>query len=379
MKKAEQKAERKAERKAVRKGMSEREPGDARLDEALRLLYRAERDSDGSLSEVRERVLAAARAQTRTVEPVDASRVRRRWSPVAAAAAVLMLIAFVPLLTSQRDEQPSPPTVPAATGPKPLSAHDVFERAALAAASRSETALESGWYRYIAEYDWVHGQGGSSALGQVRELWVPSNRHDEWRLSLGNSSSSVPDHAPAAEPEQRLPDHAPAPGKTEQQRIPNPDTRARCGRFSDYPAIDCADARSAYSDAFYAGLPGDGAALLDALPARSGRPGADVWQVAVEVLRTGMVPRAVRARLYRGLAGLPGIQVADRRATLGERTGVALGLERAGERETRLELVVDPGTGEFLGTRTRSSDGQLLRARAVTVAVVDGITARPGS
>lgn len=344
--------------------MSEREPCDARLDEALRLLHRAERDSEGSLSETRERVLAAARAENRTVERVEVNRARRRWLPaVAAAAAVLMLLALVPLAASQWDEQPRRPTAPVANAPGQQSARDVLERAARAAAGVSANAPKP-WYRYIIEHDVSYGVDRAAQTRKVRELWVPPNPQDQWRLI----DSDVQVHTSGT-----------TAARAREQGIPNIEARANCGRFVEYPEIDCTDPGSAYSDAFYAGLPTEGPALLDALRAKLGGPGTDVWAAASEVLRTGMAPREVRAALYRGLAGLPGIHVAEQRAVLGERTGVALGVERAGEPETRTELVVDPDTGEFLGTRTRSADGRLLRARAVTVAAVGDITARPGS
>ncbi|MCJ1688459.1 hypothetical protein [Rathayibacter sp. VKM Ac-2927] len=120
--------------------------------------------------------------------------------------------------------------------------------------------------------------------------------------------------------------------------------------------------------------PREALAALRRLPWGDGTD-AGVLSGAAELLRSGMLAGAERSTLYRALAMIPGIRIADRSAVLDGRTGIAFSLDA----DVNVpEIVIDPTTGLFIGERTLTSSdqgaipaGTAEQYTAVTTTVVD--------
>ncbi|MBI1378905.1 MAG: hypothetical protein GC157_15715 [Frankiales bacterium] len=139
------------------------------------------------------------------------------------------------------------------------------------------------------------------------------------------------------------------------------------------------------SPEFVAALPLDPQALRDALYAAAAGHGSsadgEAFVYAADLLRTGLVPADLRAALYRVLATVPGVEVSDRTAAVGARSGVALSYSEAVD-GIRQEIVVDPATGELVGEREVAVTaldgipaGTVIGESAVSRTVVDAVPA----
>ncbi|ROS30019.1 hypothetical protein EDF22_1778 [Rathayibacter sp. PhB127] len=120
--------------------------------------------------------------------------------------------------------------------------------------------------------------------------------------------------------------------------------------------------------------PGEALAALRRLPWGDGTD-AGALSGAAELLRSGTLTGAERSTLYRALAMIPGIRIADGSAVLDGRTGIAFSLDADADVP---EIVIDPATGLFIGERTLTSSdqgaipaGTEQQYTAVTTLVVD--------
>lgn len=167
---------------------------------------------------------------------------------------------------------------------------------------------------------------------------------------------------------------------------------------ADVPRAD--ERLRAAAGTFYGGDEGAGFDDLDALPRDPYRllnhiyrvtlgtgpsPDTEVLVFIADRLRIGTVPADLRAAMYQAAAMVPGVTFVDDQATLDGRTGVAIGrVEDAWG--TRVEIIIDPATGEFIGERevsvrdsdeygTRLPAGTVRSWTAVTTTVVDAAPA----
>lgn len=165
---------------------------------------------------------------------------------------------------------------------------------------------------------------------------------------------------------------------------------------SESESFENGDLLRAPAGAFYGGPEYAGFDDLDALPRDPYRllnyiyratlgagpsPDTEALVFIADRLRIGAVPADLRAAMYQAAALIPGVTFVDGQATLDGRTGVAIGrVEDAWG--TRMEIIVDPATGEFIGerevaVRDLDEDGEPLLAgtvlswTAVTTTVVD--------
>ncbi|MGI8417075.1 MAG: CU044_5270 family protein, partial [Nakamurella sp.] len=134
-----------------------------------------------------------------------------------------------------------------------------------------------------------------------------------------------------------------------------------------------------------AALPRDPATLYARLAAdtkgHGSDPNTEMLVYATDALRTGLLPADLRAALYRALAKVPGMEIADSTANLDGRVGVAFGIQDAIQRD---ETIIDPANGSFIGEREISTQaeggipaGTVTGYTAVTTAVVDTIGQPP--
>ena len=321
---------------------------EAELDTALRAL-RSDVDSDvARFASAREELLAAAGGPPveRLAEP---SPPRRSWWM--ASAAVVLVVGIV--LVAQY--------VRIGGNHTPAGAAEQLE---LAADNVRDEPVGPGQYRYVASHGWTlfavvsNGAMESAARGeQIMKLWVPRDRRDDW-MARGVPCRNT----------TTLPSGDPIDPAKQESCMPEPYEKVGpCGIFADGidPEAACTVRGNWLSpnQKFLDSLPRDPDALRARLLAdyetvlnRNPTPLSDAppWQriflYAGKVLTSGLAPADLRAAVYRVLAGIDGIEVTDHDASLDGRRGVAFG--RVDDSGVRHELVVDPSTGEFIGTRT---------------------------
>lgn len=78
-------------------------------------------------------------------------------------------------------------------------------------------------------------------------------------------------------------------------------------------------------------------------------PDGEALVFIADTLRTGVVPAELRAALYKAAAGIPGVTIVDRAATLDGQTGIAFGRDESNG--VRQEVIIDPNTGLMIGER----------------------------
>lgn len=358
------------------------------LDQALHLLNLDARGADPSLDDVRARVLAAARA-----ERAPRARRGRAWwiAPVAAAAAAALVTGVVVVRGGDPSREDAAGGATSGTAPSValLSAKEVLNTAADAIRT-SDPQLAPGQYRYIREHAWYsRGTSFGQPVGEPetglkgytylvetsRSVWIPRDATQDWmeRREWGPGVKWLGGSVPESEAT------APTPTVT--------DTGERIGKCGDFfpgtqPAKVCGDPADWDSPAFYEALPRDPAALVEHLrqaTAHRGSSPATMFHWGVEILRAGLMPADLRASWYRALAMIEGVQVHDSAVTLDGRQGVAIGIDDPRERR---DLIVDPGTGEFIGERTVAgprpdspwiAPGTVTGFSSITTKVVDGM------
>ena len=134
---------------------------------------------------------------------------------------------------------------------------------------------------------------------------------------------------------------------------------------SESDSFESGDLLRAPGGAFYGGSARAGFDDLDTLPrdpylllnyiyrvtlGAGPSPDTEALVFMADRLRTGVVPADLRAAMYRAAAMIPGVEFVDGQATLDGRTGVAIGRVE-GAWGTRMEIIIDPATGEFIGER----------------------------
>lgn len=99
-------------------------------------------------------------------------------------------------------------------------------------------------------------------------------------------------------------------------------------------------------------------------------------------LATGLVPADLRSAMYEVLAKIPGTTITHDAVTLDGRTGTAIGRDEPNREGEHSEIVIDPDTGAYLGSRTLTGSasrlwpaGTVSDSSSVTTTVVDGVPA----
>lgn len=162
-------------------------------------------------------------------------------------------------------------------------------------------------------------------------------------------------------------------------------------------SFETGDLLRAPAGTFYGGAAGAGYDDLTALPRDPYRllnyiyratlgagpsPDTEALVFIADRLRIGNVPADLRAAMYQAAAMIPGVEFLDDQVTLDGRTGVAIGREEQAW-GSRVEIIVDPKTGTFIGEReilVKDQDGlpagTVTRWSAVTTTITD--SAPPG-
>lgn len=157
--------------------------------------------------------------------------------------------------------------------------------------------------------------------------------------------------------------------------------RAAAGAFYGAPSLVGEDALN--------GLPRDPYRLLNHIYrvtlGTGPSPDTEALVFIADRLRSGVVPAELRAAMYEAAALIPGVEFVDGQVTLDGRVGVAIGRDED-VWGARMEIIIDPETGEFIGERTvslRDQDGipagTTLEWTAVTTQVVASAPEDAGS
>ncbi len=215
------------------------------------------------------------------------------------------------------------------------AAADSLARAAAAAITTSDPVVGPGQYLEVstrAVYAST-GESGTYLAHQDGQMYIPADHNDEW-VWVRDPETVAKTFGPASE--KQAAEDAPAAG-------PGEVVRAAKGAFYNGGPMDWG----------FDGLPRDPHQLLNYIyRARAGQdvsPDTAAVRFIADTLRTGVVPADLRASLYGALAGVPGVSISDRAATLDGRTGVAFGRDEGNG--LRQEIIIDPATGLMIGER----------------------------
>ncbi len=223
--------------------------------------------------------------------------------------------------------------------PQPASAASVLRTSANALQRSGESlALAPGDYLYTKTATWFRYTQLTPRPIVVRSI------HEEWiaRDGTGRNRNDVVSGS-------RGPGGPGDPTRSTDDRLR---ATARPFLLSTVPSISLSYRQLRRLPADPAGL----TAVVDRIATRSrvalSFPGGQLQAVVKFALLRGLAqtpaPPRVRAALYRVLATTPGIRLVGRRTDSVGRTGVALAVTLAGA--VRLELIIDPSTGDLLQT-----------------------------
>lgn len=304
----------------------------------------------------------------------------RRW--IAAAAAVVALSVGAVVVSQTVGGNGGTPSRTPVT-----AAGRLLERAAVNVTD--DQPVRPGQYRYIRVHGWGMevGENPNKAPGttfavrseRMETSWIPADEADDWhkRWQFTGKNQWIIGSEEAAKAAEFAP---PAKGT---QKLTEP-----CG---GEPPVNgrCAGSWAEPSPSWAASLPSDPKDMLALLraeakehgdPFHGGRDG-QALMMAAQGLERGFFPAKIRSALYRALAMMPDIAITEGQATLDGREGTAFAVPGGTD---RIEIIVDPETGEFIGRRDvlvkpkwGIKPGTVMSTSAVTTAVVDKIGQRP--
>lgn len=124
-----------------------------------------------------------------------------------------------------------------------------------------------------------------------------------------------------------------------------------------------------------AGLPKKGDDMYDRLYDDSKSHGqsqeSEMLVQATDALRTGLLPASVQATLYRAMAQIGGVEISDTTVNVDGKVGTGFTVSSPALRD---ETIIDPKTGEFIGTRTTTlTDDTVSNISAGTVIRFDAV------
>lgn len=295
-----------------------------------------------------------------------------RW--VAAVGTVAAVVAGVLVVqTVQFGDQPAASSAVA----------EVLTRAADKIGA-SDPVVKPGQYLYIESHQWqmANTSAGGKQLAYLQEsvtqTWVPYDRTQEWVQRSHNTGQRKWVHGSDAD-------------LVALGVVPNQDVeevRGKCGDFYPEGGMRPCQRKGGWQEPtaeFVATLPSDPQQLYDRIrAAMADEPSGPDWATlgfVKEAIQRGLMPAELRANLYRALALLPSLEVTDRNANLDGRLGIGLGADRG---DQRVELIIDPATGQFIGERltaTRSRGvtpaGTVVSYTSLSTGVVDKVGDEP--
>lgn len=256
------------------------------------------------------------------------------------------------------------------SAPQAATAAEVLERAAAETIATSDPVVGPGQFLKIEvrEQSQAFLTGDLSALVPYSlTLYRPSDPSAEW--TLVRTSGEPTAYFPAA----RADEAAAAWRADGSSPYPTGALRARDGAFSGRP----------WTPEDLAAMPRDPDALYRWVSAHASGSASHEEAMTVLItdrLATGVVPADLRGAMYQVLAAIPGTAVTHDVVTLDGRKGIGIGRTEAERQDAFTEIVVDPSTGDFIGTRslvgkaTRTLPaGAVEDSTSITTSVVDSV------
>lgn len=343
------------------------------LDEALNSLRAEALTDDRPLAAANSALVNAVRSiegkstpAPESTPPIEAkgklaSRTGRRWRIGAAAAAAVIAVGATVAIAGADRGGPSPQAPLAAPGVKFLSVKQALNSAADKIHVIGGSPIPAGKFRYVETRTWLLWNDSripaAFAGEQLTQTWQPSDFDGQWLLKT----------APTGSRKWLVGDEHTLKAGTEKinggyeadlsEYWPSGEWRAESGKFPGKAmaiAGRCDDEWGAPTEQRLNELPRDPRKLYDLMaadPSVVNKPKlGGVLDLAAQLLKTGTVPADLKESLYRAVAKIPGLKVTEQVANLDGRTGVALGVDPV-DGTFRMEIIVDPATGEFIGER----------------------------
>lgn len=186
---------------------------------------------------------------------------------------------------------------------------------------------------YSTEVDDGSGQTAAYLATQNGQIYVPANQSDEW-VWVRDPSTVEKTFGAASE--------RAAASLADQSNVGEIIRAAEGAWYNGRPTAWGFDA-----------LPRDPQQLLNYIyrttVGQGVSPDGQALVFIADTLRTGAVPADLRAALYDAAAGIPGVRITNRAATLNGRTGIAFGRDESNG--IRQEIIIDPNTGLMIGER----------------------------
>ncbi|ONI81590.1 hypothetical protein ALI144C_20020 [Actinosynnema sp. ALI-1.44] len=336
------------------------------LTRALADLHAVEPDEQ-VLRKTRENLMQAV-AKAETTEAPRPKR-RRHWGRWVAASAVVAAIVPGALVA---------PTL--TDSPRYASAAEVLIKAA-DEIKNVDPVLKPGQYLYSRSHGWhLAYVGGKNKVYEfvnesTPELWIPADPRQEWmgrypkgqrKWIVGSEQEVKAEGIDLDLPKRNAAEVVRAPcgdwGAAEAGRKP---CDGRNGWFGGTPP-------EAYDK-----IPTGQQELYDQLRRetadRGQHPDVQMLVQTGYVIGSPAAPARIRAAYYRALALMPSLRITDQSSNLDGQVGVAIGVDGG---VAKMEIVVDPKTGRFIGTR-EWTNGRLHSTWSSRTAVVDGMGTRP--
>ena len=176
------------------------------------------------------------------------------------------------------------------------------------------------------------GHGAAYSQTQNGQMYIPSNHTDDW-VWVREPSTVAKTFGPASE-------QAAAAAAKSESKTPEIVRAAKGAWYNGKP-----------TEWGFDKLPLDPQQLLNYIYRTTVGQGVSADGEALvfiaDTLRTGVVPADLRAALYKAAAGIPGVTISDRTATLDGQTGIAFGRDESNG--IRQEIIIDPITGLMIG------------------------------
>ncbi len=292
---------------------------------------------------------------------------RRWWISAAAAAAVIALGATAVITgadngaSSARSSGSSSAQSRPVQGMRFVSVQQALDTAADKIRVTGETPIPAGKFRYTATRTWLLSSDSRIPVAysgeRLTQTWQPSDFNGQWLFKTaptGNRKWLVGSEQALKAFTQQTEGHDDV---DLNDLWPSGEWRAAGGQFPGkaLSIVGRSDGEwSAPTEQQLAELPRDPQKLYDLMaadPSVVNKPGlGGVLDIATQLLKTGTVPADLDESLYRAVAKIPGLKVTEQVANLDGRTGVALGVDPV-DGTFRMEIIVDPATGEFIGER----------------------------
>ena len=259
-------------------------------------------------------------------------------------------------------------------GPEPKIGSAVAAEALSQAASKTgDVVLQPGQFLYVRDRTIVSSMAGRDddhidyayTQDETYETWVPADQGQTWEHRRTSSGRKTWLKGSPADLDQDIPDP-----------MVLGDWKAKGGApwGTDIPPATFFHPTPAY----LAALPRDPKQLYEKLRAdAAGDQGIELFRQIRSGLDTGLIPADLRKAAYQALAYLPNLEVVGQDKDLDGRPGEAFGLV---DGKTLSEIIIDPNTGEYLGSRdvlVKDMDGMkagtVLGSSTLTTKVVTGL------